>query len=311
MFSKITNKNLLIVFSVLVVLLLVIILWDGGKGERTFRETLVDIDTSSVTEILLYPKSQNHNEMKLFLQDEQWKVILADGKEARVPKSKITNLFAQLSAIIPKRLAARDQSKWGEFQVDSTGTRIKILEDGDVTLDLILGKFSFQQPRSMSTFVRLANDVDIYEVDGFLEMSFNQNANSFRDGALLHGDFEKWENLSFEYPADSSFQMFKMKDKWMANYMPADSAKTVRYLRQLSNISSSNFLDDMKPESLEKPNYKVTIKTTEGNILEIDGYKEDSRFIIVSSDNKDTYFDGNQNKLGEKIFIGIKSVLPK
>lgn len=33
----------------------------------------------------------------------------------------------------------------------------------------------------MNTFVRLYNDIDVYEVDGFLDMMFNQGANIFRD----------------------------------------------------------------------------------------------------------------------------------
>ena len=196
MFNKLTNNKLGIIFGALVVLLLIIWVMDSQKGERTFREELVDIDTASVTEILLYPKSYNYKEVRLFKADDQWRVELNDNLNVSVPEAKITALYNQLLDIKPKRLAARDATKFKDFQVDSSATRIKVIEDGDETLDLIIGRFSYQQqPRSMSTFVRLGNDVDIYEVDGFLEMSFNKNADSFRNGDIISSNFECFINM--------------------------------------------------------------------------------------------------------------------
>ena len=311
MFNKLTNKNLGIVFAVLLILFAVLMLWDGQKGERTFRDTLVDIDTADVTQILLYPKSQDHKEVRLFNEDGQWKVQLDSERTALVPHSKISNLYTQLMAIVPKRLAARGQDKWTEFQVDSTATRVKVVEGGDTTLDLIIGRFSYQQqPRSMSTFVRLGNDIDIYEVDGFLEMTFNQSANSFRDGSILKGDNTKWNQLSFDYPADSSFQMIKVNNGWTANFTNADSAKTERYFRQITNMTSTEFFDDIDEAQLPAPSYKLTIQNTDGNEFEINGYEIGDRFVIHSSTNPEAYFDGNKNKFKNKIFIGLNSVLP-
>ena len=63
------NKTLGLIFGSLVLIAALIFIFQGGKNERTFREKLVDIDTASVTEILIYPKSQKHTEVKLF-QDE-------------------------------------------------------------------------------------------------------------------------------------------------------------------------------------------------------------------------------------------------
>ena len=60
------NKTLGIVFGILLIIVAVIFISQSGKNERTFREVLVDIDTSAVTEVLIYPKSKNPNEVKLF-----------------------------------------------------------------------------------------------------------------------------------------------------------------------------------------------------------------------------------------------------
>ena len=60
------NKTLGIIFGILLVVAGFIFIFQSGKDERTFREVLVDIDTSAVTQIIIYPKSQKPNEVKLF-----------------------------------------------------------------------------------------------------------------------------------------------------------------------------------------------------------------------------------------------------
>ena len=243
------NKILAIIFGILVLIGILIILFQGGKNERTFRDVLVDIDTTSITEILIYPKSQNHKEVKLFKDKDEWRVTLPTGETAKVTDQRMSSLFAQLLAIKPKRLAARDESKWSELQVDSTGSRVKVFQDSELSLDLVIGRFSFQQPRTMNTFVRLYNDKDVYEVDGFLDMTFNQGANIFRDGTVIKSDHNTWQQIQFVYPADSSFQIVKSGSAWLLNGKPTDSLKTINYLNRLANLSNNNFVDEVKINS--------------------------------------------------------------
>jgi hypothetical protein len=305
---KINNKTLAILFAALLVVVILFVVLDGGKNERTFRQVLVDIDTSSITEILIYPKSQNHREVKLFKADDGWKVTLASGKIANVADKRISDLYMQLLALLPKRLAARDEAKWNEFQVDSTGSRVKVIEGSNVTLDLIIGRFSFQQPRTMNTFVRLYNDTDVYEVDGFLDMTFNQGANSFRDGTIINADFNNWTKLQFNYPSDSSFQLIKTGSDWLVNGIKADSSKTVNYLRRLSKLSNSSFIDDFNPENFLSPAYSLNISTADLQFIEIKGFVNADQYVINSTENTDAFFDGNS--VGKTIFVGKSEFLP-
>ena len=305
---KIKNKTLALLFAALLVVVILFVVLDSGKNERTFRQVLVDIDTSSVTEILIYPKSQNHREVKLFKVSDGWKVTLASGKTANVSDKRISDLYTQLLAILPKRLAARDEGKWNELQVDSTGSRVKVLEGSDVTLDLVIGRFSFQQPRTMNTFVRLYNDTDVYEVDGFLDMTFNQGANSFRDGTVINADFNNWTQLQFNYPADSSFRLIKSGDDWFLNDIKADSSKTVNYLRRLSKLSNSSFIDDFNQENFINPTYSLNISTADLQFIELKGIADSTRYLVQSSENPEACFDGNS--VGKTIFVGKSEFLP-
>ncbi|MCU0405786.1 MAG: DUF4340 domain-containing protein [Ignavibacteriaceae bacterium] len=309
MFQKVNNKILGIIFGILVLIGLFLFVFDGGKTERTFREVLVDIDTSKVTEILIYPKSQNHKEVKLYKEKEGWRVILPSGVSSKVLNDRINNLFAQLMAIKPKRLAARDESKWNELQVDSTGSRVKVFEGSKLALDLVIGRFSFQQPRTMNTFVRLYNDKDVYEVDGFLDMTFNQGANIFRDGTVIKSDYNNWQQLQFTYPADSSFKLVKSANNWLLNGKLTDSLNTVNYLNRLANLSNNSFVDNVKIEPSSIPTYSLNITTSDLKFIEIKGYLDSTSSIIHSSQNPEAWFDGSS--LSNTIFVGRSSFLSK
>jgi hypothetical protein len=308
MSSKFSNKKLAVIFGALLVLVIIFFATDG-KNERTFRTELVGIDTASVNEILIYPRSNEYKEVRLFKSDSGWKVVLEDGKEVPAPDSKIGNLLNSLIGIKPNRLAARGQEKWHEFEVDSVGTRVKVLESGDVTLDIILGRFAFQQPRTMNTYVRLFNDTDVYEVEGFLTGTFNQDANSFRDNTVIKGSHDKWEKLSFSYPADSSFNLVKLNDKWFLNDEPVDSSEAVKSLRALERLTNNNFIDDFDKSVLSNPMYSLSIESAEEPGIVVNGYVRDSLFVIHSSLNPESYFDGSKNSFGEKVFLGKKKFI--
>ena len=309
MFQKVNNKILGIVFVILLLIGAFIFVFDGGKTERTFREVLVDIDTSKVTEILIYPKSQNHKEVRLYKDKDEWRVNLLSGGNAKVVDQRISSLFAQLLAIVPKRLAARDESKWSELQVDSTGSRVKVFQGSTLSLDLVIGRFSFQQPRTMNTFVRLYNDKDVYEVDGFLDMTFNQGANIFRDGTVIKSDHNTWKQLQFTYPADSSFQLVKSGNSWILNGKTTDSLKTANYLNRLANLSNNNFVDDVKIDATSVPTFSLNITTSDLKFIEIKGYQDSTSFLIHSSQNPEAWFDGSS--LSKTIFTGKSSFFSK
>lgn len=306
MSGRFSNKQLGIVFVVLLVIVIIYWATDSGKNERTFREELVSIDTAAVTEIKLYPRTENYEEVRLFNDEGKWKLHLTPEKMVDVPESKIRNLLNQLLTIIPKRLAARGAEKWQSFEVDSTGTRVTVYEGDDLTLDIIIGRFAFQQPRSMNTYVRLANDTDVYEVEGFLSATFNQGPDNFRDNTIIKDDYENWISLVFDYPADSSFQMMKLNNKWFVNDTPTDSAKTVKYFQSIQRLTNSNFVDVDVSGSASA--YKLTIISDSKETV-VTGYDHDSTLVIHSTLNADGYFDGNKVNLGKKIFVSMNSLL--
>jgi hypothetical protein len=308
MFNKVSNKTLIIVFGALVVIAAIYMIIESSHGERSFKTDIVNIDTAKVTAISIYPRATNHKEVRLYKEGKNWKVKLGNNLTANVPKNKIQSLLKMLVEVKPTRVAAQDKSKWAEFKVDTAGTNVKIFEGGDNTLDLIVGKFSFQQPRQMNTFVRLNGEDEVYETQGFLDMAFNQKPDYFRNNALVNDDPANWKKLTFTYP-DSSFELVKKDNHWTINGNNTDSAKTANYLRTLSHISSTSFVDNPSDSELGKAKYTLTIESSSLGGIVITAYGDTAGVIISSTENEGAYFNGKQSKLSEKIFVGKEHLL--
>jgi Domain of unknown function (DUF4340) len=310
MFNKFSTKTLISLFVLLLLVVVIFIYVDSKHGERTFKTQLVDIDTSQVTSISLFPQATNHKEVKIYKEGKGWKVNLKDNKTADVPEEKVQSLLGELTSIKASRLAATGESQWKNFKVDSEGTEIKVFQGSDNTLDIIIGKFEYERPRNMTTFVRLQDDKDVYGVNGFLSFEFNHDANYFRDNHVIDDYYSNWKKLTYTYPGDSSFVLEKKGKNWEINNKSTDSAATVVYLRSISNLTSENMDDNVTKNTLGKALYHLSIESSSKGIIEVTAYQDGSELIINSSQNPDTYFNATANKLWEKIFVGKSHFFP-
>ncbi len=307
MFNKLSTKNLVIIFGLLLVIVLLYVFVDKNKGERTFRSELIDIDTAAVTGIHIYPRAENHKEVTLFKENGTWKVMLDGNKKADVPESKIKNLFAEILRIKPLSVAAQSEAKWHEYEVDTAGTRVTVFESGNKVLDLNVGKYTFRQPRTMLSYVRVGGDDNVYVVNGLLGMAFNKNANSFRNQTIIEGNKDNWKKLTFSYP-DSSFTMVKDSTGWYIGGVKTDSAKAANYLNSISHTNSGLFVDSPSESTLSKEAYTLTVESTINPPIIVSAFTG-ADTLIHSTLNPDVYFNGGKSKLVEKIFKGKKAFL--
>src|SRR5210317_1594934 len=168
MFRKINTKVLAIIFVVLLALVVLIEIIDNRKGNRTFKSDLVEVVAGEVTSIELYPKVNNGNQIKLFKENDKWKVE-SEGKKYNADQAIAGQLISSLNNMKPKSVAATNKDRWEQFEVtDSLGTRVKLFNDANLLTELIIGKFSFSQPRNMTSYVRLSDDKEVYGVEGML-----------------------------------------------------------------------------------------------------------------------------------------------
>jgi hypothetical protein len=226
----------------------------------------------------------------------------------------------------PKRIAATSEIKWDAYEVsDSTGTRVTLMDNKNEVADMYIGKFSYSQPPpgaeqsqfqqqrgTMTSFVRLASEDEVFAVDGFLKMSYQNELNAYRNKKLISVKKEDVSKLEFKYP-DRIITVTNENDQWMMNGQPADSANTAKYLNKIFRLSSSDFVD----QSTQKVGDATHILSIEGNnILPIQvkafpAADTTIKYVVTSSINPGAEFNGSKSKLFEKVFVDETAFLPE
>lgn len=321
MAKSMNNKNLLYILGALIILFVAVKWYQHARVEKTLKTELVAIDTSKVTEIFLYPACEKGAEIRFFQQGKDWKVKkgeLVSETEAGTVKS----LISSLQELKVKSLVSKDKKKWADYQVtDSTATRVKVLQGKKIVADLYLGRFSYQ-PTNQSygmyggggvtgtTYVRLANENEVYAVDGFLVFTFNQNFNMFRKQAIAKFEPAQVEKVTFIYPADSGFVLELRDKKWLLSGAPADSNKVAAYLNRLSYKSSTDFNDHFTPKG--NALYSLTVEGKSIKPITIEAYPLQGDTLVVNSTyNPKSWFNFVQKSLSEEIFCPRNKFLPE
>ena len=179
--------------------------------------------------------------------------------------------------------------------------------------DVYIGKFSYTQPAqpanpyqrpqgTMSTFVRLNGEKEVYAVDGYLSMTFNRSITDYRDSKVLQVQKDKIQQISVTNPG-GNYTLTHNNDLWMIDGLQTDSASVAKFISGLTYLRSTNYKnDDAQP--VFSPNFNMQIQGENGVLLaNIDGYYTDSTNItITSSSNPGTYFDGTKTALFNKLF---------
>lgn len=313
MFKKFSNKILSAIFIVLLVLTALSVFIGERRGSRSFKSELTNVDTSRVSSMIIYPPVKG-DKVQLVKSDGQWKVLSGDKKYA-AEKNQVEDMLQIIRELKANRVAARDKSKWEEYRVtDSLATRVQLLAGSKVLSDIYLGRFSYQQvpganpymgqPGKMTTYVRLADEKEVYATEGMLAMTFNRSANDFRNKKLIQLTRDKVKSLGFSTP-EGDYRLEKANGPWMMSGLIADSAQVEKYLSSISWLSSSGFLDRDKILS-DVAQYTLTIEEEGIQPVMIKAYPSDTTFLyaVESSINPENLFNGKESDLFTKIFPG-------
>ncbi len=321
MFNNVNNKKLILVFVILLVGVGVVFLTDSKKGDRssTLREDIFDLDTTSITSLEINPKGTDKAKVTLVKENNSWNVQ-SEGKSFVAVSDIVNNLLAELQRMKPIRIAAKDKSQWDKFEVTDSSATIVTAWVGKKKLNIYLGKFSYIQSKNqalqqyggmpqgtMLTYVRRGDEEEVYSVEGFLSMIFDRGINDFRNKTVVKSNRFDWNRLSFTYP-DSSYSIYKENEKWKIDGILADSLSVNEYLKNISNLNSSAFI-----ENNQATNPVYSLKIEGENLLEpiiVNAYSTNSNNLLVSSSqNKEVYFSGEEADLANKMFIGKSKLM--
>ncbi|VXD13449.1 DUF4340 domain-containing protein [Marinoscillum sp. 108] len=279
--------RLLVVLVVLVGVFLVV-KYTGNTGRsKTFRSSLVEIDTAKVSKLeILSPGDTT----VLTRESGEWKV----NQLKKADKNTVKALMNNLKQIKPSRLASRTEDSWKDFQVDDAGTRVIAYEGSDKVLDIILGRFNVEGQRSFYSYVRLNEEADVYVAKDFMKMSVGTGSADYRNDDVVRLVKDSVSSIAFNY-SDSAFTLDKVDGKWQLGEMAADSASVVKYLQSLTFVNSKNFAERSGAPVL----YDLVIGLNGGNDIQVTAYGNDQ---FSSSYNEDEYWQ--DSAVTDKIFKG-------
>lgn len=293
--NKINTPRLLILLVLLVAAFIAAKYTSNKDRSKSMRSELVSFEIDKVTEAIIQAPD---GELILRKTDSDW-TVTEDGVSRKAVKLTVEAMFNTLKTIKPGRLVARSENKWGDYSVDSTGTRVQLKAGNKNLLDITLGRFGVEGQRSFHTFVRLTDEDDVYTANDFMKMSVYENSEDYRNSQVITINKDSLESIAFNYP-DSSFTLSKMAGKWYVDEVQADSVKTAEYLRNLSFVNSRNFTDDL----FIGASHNVQFNFSNQSVVDAEATQTEGNWLIRTTENKDEQF--MDMSVFEKIFVGKK-----
>lgn len=298
------NKKLLLILGGLLLIWLAMRLLGGNKN-RSFDPVLAQIDSNQISSILLYPAEAGQGEIKLERTGTTWKGTF-NGITTDVMESSVRGMLDYFALLEAERIVAKSEQKWPDYEVDEgKGTRVKALAGDRTLIDMVVGRFSFDQmSRSATSYVRLHGKPEVYALEGFVSMTFNRGFDSFRDKSILR--LERDQVVSLDYSAgDHQHTLVKNGNIWtLDGQRTLDSTTVAEYLSGLSYLTGNTFADGFQPAG--QPVYRLKIKANQLiNPMELSCYAvQDSMptFILNSSLNPKSFFRGDSSTFYAPVF---------
>jgi len=294
------NKILIIVLIVLIAAFVLTKLFRSPALEANLDADVLKVDTARITEIMVYPLSDQRKEIKLIRNGNTWKTS-QDKITGGVESHTANNLLRSLASLKPSRIVAHKQDKWNEYSVgDTTGIQVKVLHENDELATLWIGRENDGQ-----TYVRRGNSDEVYSVFGVLQTTFNKKFNDWRDKSFLRVYKDSVTKIVFQYPADSGFVVSRNVKGWTIGSEPADSIKVERFLNGLSSKKLTTFADDFMPTT--KPQVTISLENDEKPMAVVNGWSGPAdQWILASDVQEGVYFS---DKKVDDLFAGKKKFL--
>lgn len=312
MFKKFKSGVLIIVLIVLLVVYLFVRY--AGSNDRTFKDKILEIDTSSLTGILVTDPKSGQEPVDLRYTGDKWMVRI-NGVEYPADTNTVKGVLNQLGNLATKRFAGKGNDAWVKYELtDSTAQKITIKAGSKVLADLLVGKFAYSMPQGqspqmqgrqkgdMTTYVRLADEKEVYAVDGYLKMSISSNPDSYRVRSLVNVNPADITRISVNSQGTNTI-LENINGKWQMNGNQADSATMAKYRNSLSRLTGSKFTD--QPAIQTFPSHTLRIEGNNFSPVDLQAFPvadTNIKYLITSSANPGANFSGKDGGLFKRIW---------
>ncbi len=300
------NKILAIVFFAL--LALYVMRKVLNKPEvRSIKDVLVQVDTSAVDRLIITNK--NAIPIELERTNVGW-TATQNNITVNATNQSINGLLSSIIRIDPLSLVSKSKEKWSDYEVDDmTGRKVEIFSNGKKIDGFYAGRFNFNQnTRSAKTYLRKADDDDVYAVDGFLSMTFDRQIDDFRDKRLFAG-LSAIEINAINIKSESlSNSIIKSGNNWTDDKGSVlDSARVANYINSIPTRQSSDIeleFDVSSASQLGAIQFS-DVNNNEKAVLSIYQDEGEKPFVYHSTLNPELYFRSDSTGLYKGLWLDL------
>ncbi len=270
------KKKIYVLLGIFAILIVVAYVMMNRPGEHDISignsQFLVDVDSITVDKIEIMSPA---NRVVLGKKGGEW--FLNEPVEYRANQSSVTSMIHQAKNLAVKEIVSSNPEKRPIFQVDSTGTLVKIFQNGQEHAAFIVGK----RGQSYSeTYVRKEQSNDVVIAEGSLSFSSNKAVKDWRDKTVLNIPKENIKTISYQYPGES-FSLSLHDSVWMIGKNKPKVGEVTSLLTSLSNIETDDFID-----SVIMPTPKISATVSVGDVqIRFSEVKDKDKYLVQTSNS--------------------------
>jgi hypothetical protein len=274
------KRNTYILIGILAVLILAAILVLQRPGEQSVSadagEALVAYDSTAIDRIEI---SSAAAATTLQLEGNGW--MMTAPLHVKADDAGIHQLLGKGKAISLKALVSSNPQKQSVFQVDTSGTLVRMFEKGTQRAAFRIGK---NGPGYTETYVRREGSNDVFLADGMLVTYFVKQPRDWRDKAILRLPMEGMKNIRYQY-GDTTFTLAFQDSAWKVDGLPPAEQPVRNVLGSLAMFSADDFVDT----TITAPPPLTAVIDIEGSQLRFHRDPLTNNYFVISSVGPQVY----------------------
>ncbi|MGD0589322.1 MAG: DUF4340 domain-containing protein [Bacteroidota bacterium] len=232
------KKNTYGLIGVFVVLLIFAFLVLQKPGEQSAssasRGFLTSIDSVSVDKIEIKTPT-----LSLVLEKRGTEWYIAQPINYKANETNVGQIIHQIKNLEVKSTVSSKPEKHSVFQVDQTGTEVKVYEKGIEKTSFVLGKMAASYTES---YARKLNSNDVFLVEGAYSYMFSRSIKEWRDKTIFTTPKESIKEVQYQY-GDTTFSMVFKDSIWLIGKDKVQQSVVDGVLSSLSNLQADDFID--------------------------------------------------------------------
>ena len=236
----------------------------GSSGKM-----LVDYDSTSVDKLEITSPTGS-----IILEREAGIWMLTSPVRYQADENSVASAVGRGRKIELSSLVSTNPEKQNLFQVDSTGTLVKVYEKGSLKAAFHVGKAS---SGFTDTYVRLDGSNDVQLAHEVITSTFNKQVKEWRDKTIFKIDEGKITGAKFQY-GDTTFTLSRQDSLWRIEKDSANQAVIKPLLGALANIQTDEFVDSTLT-TLPKLTAIIDVEGTQIRFFK----KDDTKYLVQTS----------------------------